>query len=924
MQVNAIPIPAATPAACTATRPPALVTASSVPALSVLSSFGAKLATSMSRSAPELTPSPSRPATTSTSDAKTGAKVGEKIVAKTDAKPSVTISANPGAASIPFLDANVNSQFSANTAASLAANSSPSLNGLNLNSKPASSSDAKPDVKPDAEPGAKQTTHPAPVPGTKPSLPTSVLTATTTSRSPSLLAGASLLAVFEQWGISTPAPALADLSSNRPLLSQARTANLASVTAPAPHPMQPPTAPSAQPQPGPAATSTVASPVPLAAGSRAGAPLLAVFENARFSPSPNLADGSWNPQPLNQQLLASRGANFASVTAPSPLPIPQSFTIPASIAKPGTPNPQSPQDQPAPTAVSAVPISAVSPAADTREIPAIARPDDSRAANASANSPVPIGLPTEPGPKSSALPSPIRESASGDAHLSPNLPPQASAAPAPFLTASDLVPPMPTDLVSPGPISLASAWPTQTRSDSSDPPVPVSPAPTPTDNRFHTPVPTGAPVFSFDHIALDHIALGQSPIVESPSVAAAPFTPAQPAPGSAHGPSPAAPSNPAANVAPASSAPAPTPSPIMTTSATPIPAVPSSVKNNSAVTPAGPKPVNSTAADPAATAGAPALHTAPASTRSPHATTVAAQTASAAESGFASTNNISNNDPAPLIPNLAANSSTLAPITAAMAAPAAASTHDVPSNGKLGLSAQPGSTAASPTADKKSSTAMPPNPAASHDAPFAIASGRDPSPAVTPPAPPASAPPTQRGSDPAPELPKTHQMLDSAPPVLPPARIAPGSAADLQTNAQMNAQMHLGVRTNAFGAVEIHTVVQQSQVGITVHADRDLARWFSSEVSSLESGLNKNHLNLTTVDFDHGRSGIQTATGFQQGQPRQSFSQTGFSQTTDSPSAALSDPASPEPDTASESATPGILRSGLPAGLGETRVNIHV
>ncbi len=167
-------------------------------------------------------------------------------------------------------------------------------------------------------------------------------------------------------------------------------------------------------------------------------------------------------------------------------------------------------------------------------------------------------------------------------------------------------------------------------------------------------------------------------------------------------------------------------------------------------------------------------------------------------------------------------------------------------------------------------------------------------------------------------------MLDSAPPVLPPARIAPGSAADLQTNAQMNAQMHLGVRTNAFGAVEIHTIVQQSQVGITVHADRDLARWFSSEVSSLESGLTKNHLNLTTVDFDHGRTGIQTATGFQQGQPRQSFSQTGFSQTTDSPSAALSDPASPEPDTASESATPGILRSGLPAGLGETRVNIHV
>jgi hypothetical protein len=163
-------------------------------------------------------------------------------------------------------------------------------------------------------------------------------------------------------------------------------------------------------------------------------------------------------------------------------------------------------------------------------------------------------------------------------------------------------------------------------------------------------------------------------------------------------------------------------------------------------------------------------------------------------------------------------------------------------------------------------------------------------------------------------------MLDSAPPGPPPDRIAPGSAADLQANAQM----HLGVRTDAFGAVEIHTVVQQSQVGITVHADRDLAHWFSSEVSSLESGLNKNHLNLTAVDFDNGRSGVQTATSFQQGQPRQSFSQTGFSQTTGSQSAALPGPASPEPDTASESATTGILPSGLYAGSDRTHVSILV
>jgi hypothetical protein len=114
----------------------------------------------------------------------------------------------------------------------------------------------------------------------------------------------------------------------------------------------------------------------------------------------------------------------------------------------------------------------------------------------------------------------------------------------------------------------------------------------------------------------------------------------------------------------------------------------------------------------------------------------------------------------------------------------------------------------------------------------------------------------------------------------------------------MNAQMHVGVRTDSFGAVEIHTVIQQSQVGITVHSDRDIARWFTSEVLGLESGLNKSHLNLTAVDFNSGRSGVQTSTGFQQGQQRQSFYQP-----PGSPSAGLAGVGSPEKDAAAEPAT---------------------
>ena len=158
-------------------------------------------------------------------------------------------------------------------------------------------------------------------------------------------------------------------------------------------------------------------------------------------------------------------------------------------------------------------------------------------------------------------------------------------------------------------------------------------------------------------------------------------------------------------------------------------------------------------------------------------------------------------------------------------------------------------------------------------------------------------------------------MLDSAPP-------APSTppAPPIATDPSAAAQMHVGMRTDAFGAVEIHTVVQQSQIGITVHSDRDIARWFSSEVPGLESGLNKSHLNLTAVDFDHGRSGVQTATSFQQGQPRQYFSET-----PGSPSAASHDASSDkDKDTASESAAIDILPSDLSAGPAQTHVSIHV
>jgi trimeric autotransporter adhesin len=217
----------------------------------------------------------------------------------------------------------------------------------------------------------------------------------------------------------------------------------------------------------------------------------------------------------------------------------------------------------------------------------------------------------------------------------------------------------------------------------------------------------------------------------------------------------------------------------------------------------------------------------------------------------------------------------------------------------------------------------PSGPAAALPTPNSLATGRDLSATLTAPTQATVAVASQAApNNAAGELPKAHQMLDSAPsaPAAPPsAPIASGPAAE----SQMNGQMHVGVRSDAFGTIDIHTVVQQSQVGITVHSDRDMAHWFSAEVAGLESGLNKSHLNLTGVSFDSGSSGVQSGSSFQHdGQPQQSFSQN------NQPSSTL-----PGQPTATESAGKSIgppdastletARPGSPAASGKIHVSIH-
>ena len=297
-------------------------------------------------------------------------------------------------------------------------------------------------------------------------------------------------------------------------------------------------------------------------------------------------------------------------------------------------------------------------------------------------------------------------------------------------------------------------------------------------------------------------------------------------------------------------------------------------------------------------------------------TTDAPPTANPPEPEFGSSNTANSAPPPP--PNFirTPNSSLSSDASLSIAAGEGASV------GEPDVSAPPVSPAASLTsaADKKLVAGVQANPAPStanpstatpwHEAPIASAAGSPAAP-VPSAAPPAIAPP-QIGSDAAPELPKTHQMIDSAPPALPTPLAAPAT-----TDAAATAQMHVGLRTDAFGSVEIHTVVQQSQIGITVHSDREIAHWFSSEVPGLESGLNKNHLNLTAVDFDSGRSGTPSAGSFQHGQPRQNFSETPGSQSPFSPGTL------PETDAANDASPSDSLPSDRSFRPGVTRVSIH-
>jgi len=64
------------------------------------------------------------------------------------------------------------------------------------------------------------------------------------------------------------------------------------------------------------------------------------------------------------------------------------------------------------------------------------------------------------------------------------------------------------------------------------------------------------------------------------------------------------------------------------------------------------------------------------------------------------------------------------------------------------------------------------------------------------------------------------------------------------------ADMHIGLRTQAFGTVNLHTALRDAQVGLAVSSERgDLRSFFSSEMPALQSALRQHDLHFENIKF---------------------------------------------------------------------------
>lgn len=105
-----------------------------------------------------------------------------------------------------------------------------------------------------------------------------------------------------------------------------------------------------------------------------------------------------------------------------------------------------------------------------------------------------------------------------------------------------------------------------------------------------------------------------------------------------------------------------------------------------------------------------------------------------------------------------------------------------------------------------------------------------------------------------------------APGASPPASLPAASTVEVARLVAGVAQseMHIGLRTQAFGSVEVHTVVRDSQVGLTVGSERgDLRGLLAPEVSGLQTSFRQQDLRFDNIHFLETSAG--TTAGFSGG-----------------------------------------------------------
>jgi len=89
-------------------------------------------------------------------------------------------------------------------------------------------------------------------------------------------------------------------------------------------------------------------------------------------------------------------------------------------------------------------------------------------------------------------------------------------------------------------------------------------------------------------------------------------------------------------------------------------------------------------------------------------------------------------------------------------------------------------------------------------------------------------------------------------------------AAEVQTARIIEgvgqSEMHIGLRTQAFGSVEVHTALRETQLGLTVSSEKgDLRSFLQADGPTLQTVLQQHDLRFGNIRF------LQTETGHSSG-----------------------------------------------------------